>query len=283
MQKIIQVLFLFMMPYVLLSQNSLPCKGDTCKVFMDRDQARLKRVVIVKNSSKSIYTPIGNRCYGYGYSDTNILIPIQFDIAKPFCNGYAVVVLNKKVGIIDSLGKVVVPIKYAALSNVYEGVAFFSMKGEVVEGCVDMNGKEHVLDPLVGGIPVSISQNIMTAEYFEGGSFVHDDVKLLPYRFSEGLAVLYYKKVINKEFKYVFTSTYHIEDCINGMLRVSWKSSTGNTLYGFLDKNGVLAVKPIYLSAENFVDGKSMVTSGNPHNPVSKIIDKNGVVLKVLE
>jgi len=281
---ILRTLVLFFSPLMLLSQNhsSQSCNRDTCVAFMYRDQATLKRIVLVKYSSNKILIPIGEKSYGYGTSEENVIIPARYDIGKPFCNGYAVVSINKKLGIIDSLGKLIVPLKYTSLSDVHEGFAFFSRKGDLVDGVVDMNGKEYSVDPLIGALPVKTNQSVITSEYSDKGSFIHDDIILLPYKFSEGLAVLN-NKVINTDFKYVFTSTYKIEDCINGMLRVSWKSSTGNTLYGFLNKDGVLAVKPIYLSAENFVDGKSMVTSGNPINPVKKIIDKKGVILKIVE
>lgn len=54
---------------------------------------------------------INNR-YGYINKKGDLVIPFNYDKAKPFENGFAYVEKNGKSGYIDKNGKIVVPLEY---------------------------------------------------------------------------------------------------------------------------------------------------------------------------
>lgn len=262
-----------------------PCVNDSCITVLNTDASSLKRIVRVQTKGKNIYSVAGPKSFGYGISENNIVIPMKFDLAKAFHKGYAVVGMNGLYGAIDSLGKIVIPLKYKNLSDVNEGFAFYSINGDKVDGVADLKGKEYPIDPLMGNMSLKSGGTIITMQPSSLGSFVYDDIQLIRFRFSEGLAIIN-NKVMDTQMKFLFAalSTYQLDEAYNeGVVKISWKSSSGNTLYGFMDKQGKIVVKAIYLSAEYFVNGRSIVTSGNPINPLKQIIDKKGVVLETIK
>lgn len=259
-----------------------PCVDDSCITVLETDASSLKRIVRVQTKGRNTYSVVGAKSFGFGTSATNITIPLKFDLAKAFHKGYAVVGINGLYGAIDSLGKIVIPLKYKNLSDVNEGFAFYSINGDKVDGVLDLKGKEYHIDPLMGDMPLKTGGAIITMQPSSLGSFVCDDIQLIRFRFSEGFAIIN-NKVMDTQMKFLFApiSMYQLDKIYNeGVVKISWKSSSGNTLYGFMDTQGKVVVKPIYLSAENFVNGKSTVTSGNPLKPITQVIDKNAVVLK---
>jgi hypothetical protein len=90
----------------------------------------------------------------WGYIDINgkEVIPPQYEAVKPFYKGHAVVekqIKSEQVGVIDSMGKVVLPLKYASVSNINDHNLFevSLSKGILNEqvkhiGFVDIKGKE---------------------------------------------------------------------------------------------------------------------------------------------
>ena len=261
-----------------------PCVNDSCITVLETDASSLKRIVRVQTKSKNTYSVVGLKSYGFGTLATNIVIPFKYDVAKAFHKGYSIVGVNGLYGAVDSLGTVVIPLKYKNLSDVNEGFAFYSTNGDKVDGVVDLKGKEYHIDPLMGNMPLKSGGTIITMQPSSLGSFICDDILLIPFRFSEGLAIIN-NRVMDTQMKFLFApiSIYQLDEEYNeGVVKISWKSSSGNTLYGFMDKQGKIVIKAIYLSAEDFVNGKSTVTSGNPTRPLRQIIDKKGVVLHTL-
>ena len=57
-----------------------------------------------------------NNKYGYVDKGNRIIVPIQYDEAKPFSHGRAMVTLKGKSGIIDKLGNIIIPLDYALVS-----------------------------------------------------------------------------------------------------------------------------------------------------------------------
>ncbi|WP_018342951.1 WG repeat-containing protein [Cytophaga aurantiaca] len=261
-----------------------PCVKDSCITVLNNDISTLKRIVRVQIKGNA-YSVVGPKSFGFGTSATNITIPLKFDLAKAFHKGYAVVGINGLYGAIDSLGTIVIPLKYKNLSDVNEGFAFYSINGDKVDGVVDLKGKEYHIDPLMGNMPLTSGGAIITSQPSSLGRFVCDDIQLIRFRFSEGLAIIN-NKVMDTQMKFLFAalSIYQLDQAYNeGVVKINWKSTSGNTLYGFMDKQGKIVVKAIYLSAEDFVNGRSMVMSGNPVKPLRQIIDKKGVVLETID
>lgn len=104
------------------------------------------RIVVKNNKGK------------YGFLDTSNLtevIPLQYDYATGFANGYSAVMINKTVGFINKDGKIVIPCVYEPDGPmVLEGAPFsvgcyeFSRSGVTfvkkngLYGLIDKNGKE---------------------------------------------------------------------------------------------------------------------------------------------
>lgn len=110
-------------------------------------------------------------------SDNSMCIPAIFDYADEFYNGYAVVNIDDKWGIINPYGREVVPVKYDYINPFSYGLARFSKDGKM--GFVDENGKEvipavyvHVY-PFVNGLSVVNKKDYIDVE----GKFVPTQIE----------------------------------------------------------------------------------------------------------
>ena len=102
-----------------------------------------------------VYLENGKRVPKWGYINNTgqVVIEPEYDNAKDFCDGYAVVEKNNKVGIIDKNGRLVIPYKYDELwanSTHPNGLAICNIGKKRV--LIDMTGKE-----LIPGYYESIS------------------------------------------------------------------------------------------------------------------------------
>ena len=80
--------------------------------------------------------------WGYCNQSKEIIIPCKYDVATPFSEGLAAVVLNNKYGFIDKEGKDVIPLKYDLISSSFsEGLVSVMLKGKW--GFIDKNGTEY--------------------------------------------------------------------------------------------------------------------------------------------
>ncbi len=286
--KTILFFFSFVLAFPSLAQEyaAYRCQSDSCTVALHGDMGTLRRVVRCKPSPerKTVLIPNGKKTYGFCDRSGNLVLAFAYDHAQPFVNGYSVVTVDGLRGIIDSTGKLVVPFRYKGLSKVSNGRAFFTLKGEVIEGIVDMKGKEIPLAFTEVTIDAKVKAWGMRNVPLEDGlRFLSDEPALIPYYFSDGVAVIGYK-VLDTEGKKLFSSTYPISDCKEGMMRITKTLSDKKTLvYGFVDKSGKMVIPPIYQSAEDFSKGRALVTTGNPKFPTRKLIDKTGAVVEVLK
>lgn len=82
--------------------------------------------------------------WGFSTKDKNMIIPVVYDNAWPFKNGVAKVEMKGKQGIIDTTGKIVIPLKYESCNQVDDYIIvrkkkIFSKK--IKSGVVDLNDK----------------------------------------------------------------------------------------------------------------------------------------------
>jgi len=165
----------------------------------------------------------------YGFIDTlgNIVIPLRYDDADDFKDGVSRVKFNKNYGLINTKGKELTTIKYDYMSEIREGFAMIKSEGK--RGFIDKNGKE-----------------VIKAGYSNGDSF------------SEGYAKVFYGKkggFIDKTgekitpFKYDETQSFK-----NGFARVSVDDK-----WGFIDKTGNEITLLKYDSVWDFHDGCALV------------------------
>ncbi len=271
--------FLLLLPGIILGQR--PTR-DTV-TFVLQDSSPVKRIARCLHYQKKLYLLANWRCVAYGTSADNLITPYRYDAGRVFKNGYAIVTRDRLKGIIDSTGKEIIPPKYHTLSNITEGMFFFSRSGNRLDGLVDLKGKEYLL-------PKSIDSHTWTSfsmVYNEplGDSLflsIMTDYLPIPYHFSESLAVIDHKIVINKKGECIFI-LYNGEeapgDYREGLLRISKNQGWSLKTYGFVDRTGKTVISPVYHSATDFVNGISIVTTGDIKAPVEKKIDKQGKII----
>ncbi|WHH58147.1 WG repeat-containing protein [Petroclostridium sp. X23] len=84
-------------------------------------------------------------------------------------------------------------------------------------------------------------------------------------------------KVIDEKGHVIFESQDYIQDMKDGRAVFSKQTGNGQYLYGYIDKNGQIAIEPKYERANSFNDGKAVVKlDGGPY----ALIDLNGNVIK---
>lgn len=85
---------------------------------------------------------VGNSEKKVGYIDTTgkVIIPFQFSFGMPFYQGFASVFTSEtKFGMIDKTGKFIIPPKYDVLQQFHEGLAVAELDGKV--GFIDLTDK----------------------------------------------------------------------------------------------------------------------------------------------
>ena len=83
-----------------------------------------------------------NGKWGMINTEGKVVIPLKYDCVDYFSEGLAYVKLNGKYGFVDTTGKVVIPLKYDSVGKFDEGLASVFLNGK--RGFVDKTGKEVV-------------------------------------------------------------------------------------------------------------------------------------------
>ncbi len=82
-----------------------------------------------QNLAPKLIETISGQKYGYVNSSNKVVIKPIYDEAFEFIDGYAPVVINKNMGLIDSTGTEVVPLKYKYIGYLQEGLIPASLDG----------------------------------------------------------------------------------------------------------------------------------------------------------
>lgn len=176
----------------------------------------------------------------YGYLDVqgNILATAQFDETYRFDNGTALVCANKQYGMIDSKGKIIVPLIIKSKIIWGDGIGVFQ-KDSLYWGAVDSTGN----------IIIQADKFVELSSFINGlayGEYYQQDKK--------GIASVYCILDKNKNILYE-TSEYEINGNLGYGLFIihNWNSKTKNLEYGLINKTGkVLIPLTPNLKIENF-------------------------------
>ena len=190
---------------------------------------------------------VGNK---YGYIDTlgKVAIKPQYSYGLQFSEGLAAVKNDTAWGFIDSSGKVVIEFKFNIAEQFNGGSSVVNINGK--SGLIDKKGKI-ILEPIYDWI------------YFQNEGFVAS-------------------KLNGKWGFYHITSRKFITDFIyedvgpfsNGLAAVKI-----DNLYGFINRNGVIAIEPKYRQIRYKKFGNGLACAVSPDNNKWGVIDTLGNVI----
>jgi len=204
-------------------------------------------------------------------------------------NGYSIVQLNKKWGAIDSTGKIIIPIEYERLSNLFDG--FFCAKKQNKFGYINVNNEtmipfmyDYAYDFKDGLAKVGIN-NIGLSKGRRYGfinttgkeviSLIYDDI----HYFQDGLSCVKKNRksgFIDFKGKTVIPLVYQnaTETFTNGYAIV--QNEMGK--WGLIDKSNKLIIPFKYdmISSEQELKGIFRVTNFQNYLPVPDYIDAKG-------
>lgn len=236
--------------------------------------------------------------YGAYNPKGELVVPFQYDDMEEYSSGLSRVKTggysNTKYGYVDKTGKEVVDAKYdQASASFREGLAYIAIKDgwNYKYGFINPKGEEIV--PLMYKNAENFSDGMAAVLTKNGWGYINTKGELVTAAkyddagdFSEGLAVVelndkYY--VINKKGEEQYqlqksiipVGSYH-----DGMLLVS---NEKETRFGFLDKNGEIALPLEYAAADGFKAGKALTARAENGECVFEFIDTKGKVVGTID
>lgn len=162
----------------------------------------------------------------------DLVIPVKYDGVWQYTENMAMVKLDGKYGFADTKGKIVVPVKYESVSDFHEGLASVTLKDKY--GYVDKKGK--VVIPLTWEFAGNFSEGLAPVKLNGLFGFIDKSGKLVV------------------ECKYEGIDKY-LEGFSNG--RAVFQK---NGKFGCIDKSGKEIIPPVYESFECFSDSLALVT-----------------------
>ncbi|NMA94130.1 MAG: hypothetical protein GX975_05655 [Clostridiales bacterium] len=210
-----------------------------------------------------------NEKYGFLDKNLNVVIPAIYDYVNSFSNGLATVVKGDKYGFINKAGKEVVPCIYDAAGSFSDGLALVQKNG--LYGYIDTSGKEVIPCKYGNAFPFSDGLAAVTKDpwgYGEWGYIDKSGREVIPFKyekaypFFDGMAQVengdtygyFIDTSGNQKFSYLYNS-YFVEDYFYEGLVLVQKDNK----FGFINKNGELAIPFIYDFAKSFSDGMALV------------------------
>ncbi|MBU0569036.1 WG repeat-containing protein [bacterium] len=206
---------------------------------------------------------IGER---WGYIDKNgkYVINPQFDFARSFSEGLAMVMIDGKCGYIDKSGKYVINPQFDFARSFSEGLAMVRLDEKC--GYIDKNGK-YVINPQFD-FAGSFSEGLARVEIGEKWGYIDKSGKYvinpqfdLAWCFSEGLAGV----EIGEKWGYIDRSGKYV---INSQFDLAWSFSEGLAVVrigekcGYIDRSGKYVINPQFDNAGNFSERLAMVRIG---------------------
>lgn len=202
----------------------------------------------------------GDRKYNFIDRTGKFLLEKGYDAAEPFKDGLAKVGRDAKFGFIDRFGDEVIPIIYDKVGDFHDGLAYVK-KGS---GFGYINTK---------GEPVIALQGDYTGfDFSEGFSFVINKSSQCYYIDKKGV------NIFGKFFKTPYYSELNegYYDFSEGAA-IFPLAVNGRNNIGYINKNGIEIVKPLYSSGTRFIGGVAIVSMPDKnYNTFYGIIDKTG-------
>jgi hypothetical protein len=240
---------------------------------------------------------------GYADAEGRIVIPPQYEDARPFYEGLAAVKKDGKYGYIDEAGKTVLPFGYVEALDFHNGWAFVGLRWVLEDPysyyprciVIDRNGRslrgsvacQSIGDYSDGFISINGGER-----YFDED---HRDLGLRPeyaeiglgYGFHEGLTVYSHNDLygyMDKSGNLAIEARFTKAGGFSGGL-ASVQVILGD--YGYIDKTGELVIRAEFLNAYGFGEGMALVQleesqyavidqGGNIKSRVSMRIDRAG-------
>lgn len=229
-----------------------------------------------------------NGLYGLKNADGQVIIPGTYSFPINFSNGFAVVSLTKKYGIINEAGRVIIPLSYDLIypsksvwfkaKNTNEKPFFIHPTGKKYTPAFDYDDVEDFAN---GKVIFTKNKKMGVAD--SSGSIIspanYDYIK----KFREGLAAfakdgraysLGYidskwgfmdekgNEIIRHQFSNIATEGFN-----NGLCAISFdradKSGTGTDKWGYINTKGDLVIPAIYNYAGPFSEDIALVNQGN--------------------
>ncbi len=168
--------------------------------------------------------------YKFGFIDSNFteIVPLIYDYASDFKEGFAAVNLNGKWGFINKTGKIVIPI-------IYEETRYFFTNGYAA---VKLNGKWGFVD--------KENKNVIPFLYDEAKYFYENLAKV---KLNNNWGFIDNMGKVIVPFKYTRTGEFS-----GGYAAVQL-----GLLWGYIDRNGNEIIKPIYNNVYYYKNGKAKV------------------------
>lgn len=237
-----------------------------------------------------------------GYIDSlgkeAIILPDNYLLAEPFKNGYAKVAADvpaedivyyitvnvKRWGFVDKKGNIVVEPKYRKVDDCYDGVALVTNSDDENYGYVNMQGVE--IAPLAYYKATRFCSGLAAVKHkgSAGWGYINTQGELtIPYQFfnanpfSCGLARVsnlgggyYYINISGEKVSEEFPDAH---DFSEGYASVLVRDG-GQSMWGFIDTTGHIAIPPQYYYARDFSEGLAAVKM-NKTNASFGYIDQN--------
>lgn len=213
----------------------------------------------------------------------NLVIPMIYEQVGRFSEGRATVCKNKRWGVIDDNGNVIVPFQYTnsfSLGICSNGLMSFQSNGKY--GYLDKAGKVKIsavydaAGQFVDGFAVVSKNGFYGMIDTTGKTVIPFKYVRLGY-FQEGMALYSDESGWNCKYGYINSKGEEVTpvmynkayDFSNGLAMVSvtderFSDPVIQDRYGFIDKNGNEVIPLKYSSAESFVSGLALVRENSP-------------------
>jgi hypothetical protein len=229
----------------------------------------------------------------WGYIDDTgkfALSPVYSSARRFQANGLAVAGRDGKVGLIDPSGKFVVQPVYQDIGDFSDGLAIVMDEG----GFSVMDSRGNILSekyPFIGKYKEGRAPYYIAAQ---GGGLLYGylgengKTAIVPaYQsagdFDGGIAVVElannHSAIIDRSGKILRELKYsYVGSASDGMLPFVPDQNTGR--YGYLDSKGEVAIKPAFITAQDFMDGAAVVDASSDYTTHKMgLIDKKGAYL----
>ena len=216
---------------------------------------------------EQLYKAVKNNKIGYFHLDGTVATKIEFDSSYAFADGYAVVFIANKQGLLNKDGKLILPIKYDVI-DVATDQKFISLQTGGKLGFADLNGKV-IVEPTYDQIPEFLGGFAPVMLNNAWGVIDDKGAVIAPPQFDLVLIMppSYKNAVVKKEFTYYLFNLklrkkldYSFDETpILAENRILVKKGK---LYGYIDEDGNEVIKPQFDKGESFSNGSAQVTKG---------------------
>jgi hypothetical protein len=214
-----------------------------------------------------------NDRYGFINSQGKVHIPAQYDYVSSFSEGLAAVSLKDQRGYINTKGKLVIPMIFAGASNFIDGRA--AVRNNSSEYFIDINGRALYNKPYkeIHSYREGIASVREGESYFAkcidlnlNGRSISPPDFYCRFPFFEGIAMRLELKENGSYINYVDRNFKNISNfVIPSRKDAHYQFSEGlvgiplNNKWGYMDKNGKLAIPAVFSSATGFRNGLARV------------------------